>query len=835
MGRREVKYWLEHRDPNRLLAVVTDGEWIWNRDQNGFDTQRSTAVPPTLVGAFREEPRHIDLRWVRGDTELSSRTPRLRDQVAEIAAPIHGISKEDLIGDDLRQHRRTRRTVRVALALLLVLSVTATAAAVDAARNASRARASEVRAVQARAESDYERLVAQSRDVRQRQQDLALLLAVEARHIHDTPASRGAIQAAILQEPRYLGPIVDSRVAGGLGDVCPLADGRTAIEGATDGTWGSVDLIAGTPLGPRSRLEGAGSGNSFVGCSVDRSSDEGVLFTIGGQVWLLNIRTNQTTAAVNLHHQLDSVVISPDGRHIAAATLDGHVETWSRSQPNEIRELPTDGATDAQAVAFSPDGRTLASTTDTDIVLRDARTLSVVRRISSAPDGQAGTLVMLPEEGRALAFSGDDSFRIDSRRAITRVIDLRAGGVRWTSSNDLTGGALVTIAPDSRSVFINADGGVIRHFDARDGSPLEPPIRPPTIGNVMAVTRDGRTLDGRSTISSFIPALGQRVFGTSPDGRLLIVVPDGSQVVTDGVVIDSVTRRTLYVFPMIAYPTLLDDTNLRGFFISELAVDGVNIRTGKHVGPFFSVPVAGVQQVAIGANGEILVGYEDGVIRLYRLDGRQAGNPWLKVSGSIQWMALSPNGALAAVTTGTPSNLTAPGDASEVRVYRTDDRSIVAKTDGSAIKFDLDGTVLGVMGSHDGLELFDTKTFRLVGSPPNDRSFEDFDLGGRKTFVVDSHTRGAGLRLEDLAADRRPVPESRCAQHPARRQHAPDEYCARHRCLEPRHRSLGSSCVPNGRPKPDQGRVAHLLPERLDPAFDLYRMACATVRAAPTQ
>src|SRR4029453_681659 len=191
---REVAYWLEHRDPGRVLVVVTGGEWVWDDTAGDFDRSRSTATPPSLFGAFCEEPRHIALRWAGDEDNISARTPRLRDQAAEIAAPIHHVSKEDLVGDDLRQHRRTVRTARAAVAVLVVLMVVASVAAVNASRSANRARQSEAQAEEARRESDYERLVAQARDLRRSRLDVALLLAVEARHRRDTPESRGAIQ-----------------------------------------------------------------------------------------------------------------------------------------------------------------------------------------------------------------------------------------------------------------------------------------------------------------------------------------------------------------------------------------------------------------------------------------------------------------------------------------------------------------------------------------------------------------------------------------------------------------------------------------------------------------
>ena len=49
------------------------------------------------------------------------RNPRFRDSVGELAAPLHGVPKDELIGEDISQHRRTLRLARSAVAVLVLL------------------------------------------------------------------------------------------------------------------------------------------------------------------------------------------------------------------------------------------------------------------------------------------------------------------------------------------------------------------------------------------------------------------------------------------------------------------------------------------------------------------------------------------------------------------------------------------------------------------------------------------------------------------------------------------------------------------------------------------
>src|SRR4051794_13312106 len=73
---REVSYWLEREGADRLLIALTDGEIVWDERRGDFDWTRTTALPPVLAGAFREEPRYTDLRFAAGDRPLGLRDSR---------------------------------------------------------------------------------------------------------------------------------------------------------------------------------------------------------------------------------------------------------------------------------------------------------------------------------------------------------------------------------------------------------------------------------------------------------------------------------------------------------------------------------------------------------------------------------------------------------------------------------------------------------------------------------------------------------------------------------------------------------------------------------------
>ena len=117
---KEVEWWVEHKDPMSVLILLTEGNIAWDAERKDFDWTRTPSLPQTLAGRFAEEPLYVNLRWARTDENLSLRSSQFRSAILDIAAPLHGRSKDELDGEDVRNYRRTRRlTVCVMLVVAL--------------------------------------------------------------------------------------------------------------------------------------------------------------------------------------------------------------------------------------------------------------------------------------------------------------------------------------------------------------------------------------------------------------------------------------------------------------------------------------------------------------------------------------------------------------------------------------------------------------------------------------------------------------------------------------------------------------------------------------------
>lgn len=101
---KEIEHWLSLKRVAPLI-VVTSGKIEWNRESADFDWSKTTAAPRVLSGAYTEEPLYLDATEIRSD-QLSNRHTKIRSAAAQIYARLTHRSLDDVIGADVRQHRR---------------------------------------------------------------------------------------------------------------------------------------------------------------------------------------------------------------------------------------------------------------------------------------------------------------------------------------------------------------------------------------------------------------------------------------------------------------------------------------------------------------------------------------------------------------------------------------------------------------------------------------------------------------------------------------------------------------------------------------------------------
>jgi tetratricopeptide (TPR) repeat protein len=131
---KEIAYWLSHKSIDTLLMAVTEGEVGWDNAAGDFIWAEATPLPLALKGKFSAEPKWIDLRDYRDPLPSlpptrgrvwRGRDAKFLDLAADLAAAVHGMPKEDLLSQEVRQQRRALTLAWSAAATLLVLTAAA--------------------------------------------------------------------------------------------------------------------------------------------------------------------------------------------------------------------------------------------------------------------------------------------------------------------------------------------------------------------------------------------------------------------------------------------------------------------------------------------------------------------------------------------------------------------------------------------------------------------------------------------------------------------------------------------------------------------------------------
>lgn len=123
--KKEVAYWKEHKSIDNFLVVLTEGDLQWDESRSDFDWEKTTSIPDNLSGTFKNEPLYVDFREKISQEDLTIENPEFKTKIVLLAATLHGKAVGDMIGEGVKQHRRTmliRNSVILILSALLIAS-----------------------------------------------------------------------------------------------------------------------------------------------------------------------------------------------------------------------------------------------------------------------------------------------------------------------------------------------------------------------------------------------------------------------------------------------------------------------------------------------------------------------------------------------------------------------------------------------------------------------------------------------------------------------------------------------------------------------------------------
>jgi WD40 repeat protein len=249
-----------------------------------------------------------------------------------------------------------------------------------------------------------------------------------------------------------------------------------------------------------------------------------------GTVRVWDARTGRVVSTAENHAR---GVLSPDGKRIASTSLgDNLIRVFDARTGRQALELKGHRGW-VKAVAFSPDGKTLASAAARTVRLWDAITGQKLLAI----EGHVGDVssVCFSPDGRHLASGGgqsDRTVRVWDARTGRELLVLR-GHSGWVWS--------VAFSPDGRRIASGSDDTTVRVWDARTGKQLF--VLKKHTGPVYSVcfSPDGRRLASASkdgTVSVWDadnPLQGVLLLkGYAWGGNSVCFSPDGQRLASPG-------------------------------------------------------------------------------------------------------------------------------------------------------------------------------------------------------------------------------------------------------------------------------------------------------------
>jgi WD40 repeat protein len=432
---QEVAWWRAHHSSDTCFMALTGGELAWDSARGDFTTE--SAVPPSMRGWFASEPLWVDLRWARTDEHLSLRNPRFRDSVAELAAPLRGMPKDDLVGEDVRLHRRAMRLARGAVALLVLLTIVAAIGAVVAViqRNTARDQSSLATARQ---------IGATATGALASRLDVANGLAAEAYLRRATDQTEASLFGAVAASPHLVRfRSTGTRVTGlapstANGDEVLVgeADGRVRAWSLRDGRFGAV--LVDTPAEVT---------------AIRRSSSTGLLAVADGRGNIVvRDMSAETSRRLRVGGPVKEIAIDDAGRRLAVShgTNGSTLSLFGLTTGGLERRI--EARWDARALRFGLGGRRL-------LVGSGSGAYQWYTVPNLGPIGAAAYAV-LPANGAAEAYSADRRY-YGYHKFGMRVRDTTgADPPRVYPLDTATPASAVAISPDASRAAVAAGGTI---------------------------------------------------------------------------------------------------------------------------------------------------------------------------------------------------------------------------------------------------------------------------------------------------------------------------------------------------------------------------------------
>jgi WD40 repeat protein len=705
---KELNWWVLNRSTEKMFILVTDSEpWRSNVAALNFDFVLSSFIPDPLRIHFSEEPFFLDLRWARGEEQLSLVNGKFQDQVATISAALRGRDKDTLIGADVRTHKKIKIlawSTIASLAFLLLCAVVSTVLAVNQERVATS------RELAAEAVSHLTDGI-----------DLSLLLSIESNRLNAGLQSKASLVTSLNGSPHLSGFLHGSG-----GDVESIAF-RDNSSFVSVGNSGFVTLW---DSNTKKRLQELPIPETSESNAVVLSIDRTLLMAAAdsGKIMRWDAATLQPLGLVATGHEssVDHIAFQL-GDHILATASNGDDEIELMDVKTGVRignPLPV-GASGVHSITFSSNGRYLAAGDGKgDIFIWDMAAKIPLRHPFPPAHRDIVATLAFGANDTVLASSGYDGTIIlwssETRRRIGAPLTGHSGTVFKLAFSPSSPNMLVSGSVDS----------TIRVWDV--GTQAE--IGRPLIGHGGPIYDVGFSPDGKMLASggldrsiilwnlATLSSLASSMKGAHANSvSRLSFSPDGSILASgsyDGTVIlwDPQTGKplgrplvghsgTIFGMAFDRNGTLLASGGFDGEIVIRKAPDVVqDARSG-----------AKIASLAFSQDGvQLATSTEDGEITFRDAESGKALGPALSTDDDLEpILAYSPDGRTLAYGSSTGHIVFL-----DAKSHKPIGQPIVQTSEAlRSIAFSSDGKLLASAGNDDKINIWDANTHQMIGQP----------------------------------------------------------------------------------------------------------------------
>jgi WD40 repeat protein len=616
-------------------------------------------------------------------------------------------------GAAMTRARRRHRALAALVALVVIAALAGAGIAVKKARTT---------ADQQRTTDVAQRLAGQSMALETTDPVRASLLAAAAWRLAPTAQTRYGLLQSLAQPVRGV-------LTAQSGVVTALAyspDGTKMAAGYQDGTIRLWDL-ASHRLISTATWGGAPLALAFTsGGRVLQVADDAAVGT-----WKLTNEAKITALPLADVSGGTAVAFSPDGTSLATGDANGNIRLWNTATRQETGVPMSSDTQPVDAVAFSPDG-TLVAAASSD---------GNVQLWSAATQQEAGSaLVAGTAEVNALAFSPDGkTLATGGRDGAARLWDVSTGSqIGATMATGYVVGAL-TFGTGGTTLATTEGDGTTELWNVATQTQTGAPLTAPGSAGVSSLAFSPNadalaTGDSNGTIQLWSPAafhlasapLAIGTVGLPAAGHAPAVLSARGGIMADSdghgtvQVWDVTTQRPVGV-PLPGYRTVTGLALSPDGGTLAVAGDGVQLwrtATGQRIGT--ALPASGASggyvAVAFSPDGLTLatIGV-DGMARLWNVTTQQEIGAPLTVGApgtSTGTVAFTPDGKmLVTVGAGGRTQLWS------VATHEPLGKPMAAGATATVLAFSADGTTLATGGGDGTIRLWDTATQQEIGAP----------------------------------------------------------------------------------------------------------------------